>query len=102
VTVFDSAIEKLKARYRRQVPIAKTDWPKHCVTDFVKLAVVEKGDEDIYEHMNTITRLQLCGELNKVMSNRKPLDDLSEIFHYQGRPCPRLILIMGAPGMAVC
>jgi len=92
----DVAIESVQARYLRQPPISKTDWPKHCVTQYVRLALVEKEDVTITdENLNEITKLTLQGEVDKVLKKKEPLGDLKDIFN---KPCPRLILIIGAPG----
>ena len=50
------------------------------------------------ENLNEITKLSLQGEVDKILKKKEPLGDLKDIFHYQDKPCPRLILIMGAPG----
>ena len=33
-------VERLKTRYLRLQPTAKTDWPKHKVTQYIRLALV--------------------------------------------------------------
>ena len=50
------------------------------------------------ENLNEITKLSLQGEVDKILKKKEPLGGLKDIFHYQNKPCPRLILIMGAPG----
>ena len=35
-------VSRLQARYLRGLPTAKTDWPKHHVIQYVRLALVEK------------------------------------------------------------
>ena len=47
------------------------------------------------ENLNEITKLSLQGEVDKILKKKVPLGDLKDIFN---KPCPRLILIMGAPG----
>jgi len=92
----NNANKRLKARYLRQSPTCKTDWLKHHVTQYVRLALVEKEDITIRdESLNEITKLTLQGEVDKILKKKKPLSDLKDIFN---KPCPRLILIMGAPG----
>ena len=89
-------IERLKARYLRQPPTSKTDWPKHRVTQYVRLALVENEDVTLQdENLNEITKLTLKGDVDKILKKKVPLGDLKDIFN---KPCPRLILIMGAPG----
>ena len=43
-TVVDAAARILRSRYLKQPSHVKSDWPKHCVFDYVKLALVEKDD----------------------------------------------------------
>ena len=91
-------VRRLKSRYLRQLPTAKTDWPKHKVTQYVRLALVEKDDVTLKDDLNDITKLTLQGDVDRILKKKQPLGDLREIFHYQDEPCPRLIVIMGGPG----
>ena len=53
-------IEMLQARYLQQPPTSKSGWPKHCVIQYVRLALVEKEDVTIKdEKFNEITKLSL-------------------------------------------
>ena len=57
---------------------------------------MEKEDVTIGdENLNEITKLTLQGDVDKILKKKAPLGDLKDIFN---KPCPRLILIMGAPG----
>ena len=86
----------LQTRYIRKPPTSQTEWPKHCVTQYVRLALVEKENVTIGdENLNEITKLTLKGDVDKILKKKVPLGDLKDIFN---KPCPRLILIMGAPG----
>ena len=91
-------VRRLKSRYLRQLPTAKTDWPKHKVTQYVRLALVEKDDVTLKDDLNDFTKLTLQGDVDRILKKKQPLGDLKEIFHYQDEPCPRLIVIMGGPG----
>jgi len=92
-------VSRLKVRYLRGLPTAKTDWPKHDGIQYVRLALVEKEDVTLGDKgLNDITKLTLQGDVDKILKMKKPLYELKDIFHYQGKPCPRLILIMGGPG----
>ena len=92
-------IERLKTRYLRKQPTAKTDWPKHKVTQYIRLAIVEKEDVTPRdENLNEVTKLTLQGDVDRILKKKQPLGDLREIFHYENEPCPRLIVIMGGPG----
>ena len=90
-------VSRLKSRYLRQLPTAKTDWPKHKVTKYVRLAIVEKDGVTLKEDLNDITKLTSQGDINRILKKKQAFGDLREIFHYQEKPCPRLIVIMGGP-----
>ena len=94
-------VSRLKVRYLiiNQPPTCKTDWPKHNVFRFVRLALVGKEDVTLRDHnLNEITKLTITGDVDKILKKKQPLGDLKDIFHYKDKPCPRLILIMGGPG----
>ena len=60
---------------------------------------MEKEDVALRDdHLNEITKLTLKSEVDKILKKKQPLSDLKDIFHYENKPCPRLILIMGGPG----
>ncbi|XP_065908363.1 NACHT, LRR and PYD domains-containing protein 3-like isoform X3 [Dysidea avara] len=99
-TIMDDAIDGLRTRYLGQLPTAKTDWPKHQVTEYLRLALVEKEEVTLMDdHTNKVTQLTLRGGVDKILKMKQPLGDLRDIFYYQNKPCPRLILIMGGPGI---
>jgi len=92
-------VSRLQARYLRGLPTAKTDWPKHHVIQYVRLALVEEETVTRFnKRLNEITKLTLQGEVDEILKKKEPLGELKDIFHYQNKPCPRLILIMGGPG----
>ena len=92
-------VSRLKVRYKKLLPTGKTDWPKHKVTQYVRLAIVKKEDVTLRDkHLNELTRLTLQGDVDKILKKKEPLGDLKDIFHYNNEDCPRLILIMGGPG----
>ena len=92
-------VSRLKAQYIDLLPTGKTDWPKHKLTHYVRLAIIEKEDVTLRDkNFDELTRLTLQGDVDKILKKKKPLSDLREIFHYENEPCPRLILIMGGPG----
>ena len=95
-----SYTNRLKSRYLYQPHTGKTDWPKHNVFHYVRLALVKMEDITLKdEHLNEITKLTLKGDVDKILKKKQPLSDLKDIFHYESKPCPRLILIMGGPGI---
>jgi len=95
----DVAADRLRTRYLGKPPHAKTDWPKHCVFNYVKLAIIEKEDVTLRDdHIDDLTKLTLRGGVDKILKKKKPINDLREIFHYKNEPIPRMILIMGGPG----
>ena len=92
-------VSRLKVRYLNQPPTSQTDWPKHNVFHYVRLAIVEKESVTARDkHLNEITKLTLKGEVDKILKKKRPLGDLKDIFYYENEPCPRQILIMGGPG----
>ncbi|XP_065888546.1 protein NLRC3-like isoform X3 [Dysidea avara] len=92
--------KRLQVRYLEKLQTSQTDWPKHCVTQYVRLALVDKEVVTIRdENLDEITKLTLQGEVDRILKKKEPLNNLKDIFHYQNKPCPRLILIMGAPGI---
>ena len=91
--------EMLKARYLRGQQQFRYDWPKHSVSKYIKLALIEKEEITLKdERLNEITKLSFKGSTDKILKKKKPLSGLKEIFHYGNQPCPRLILILGGPG----
>ena len=92
-------VSRLRARYLRGLPTAKTGWPKHHVTKYVRLALVEKDNVTLRDKgLNEFTKLTLQGEVDKILKKKSPLGEIKDIFYYQNEPCPRLILVMGGPG----
>ena len=91
-------VRRLKSRYLRQLPPAKTDYPKHKVTKYIRLALVEQEDVTLKDENYEVTKLTLQGDVDRILKKKVPLADLREIFHYKNEPCPRLIVIMGGPG----
>ena len=90
---------RLKSRYSKLLQPAKTDLPKHHVTQYVRLALVENENATLKDKsLNELTKLTMQGDVDKILKKKEPLCDLRDIFHYEGKPCPRLILIMGGPG----
>ena len=99
LTALDVAADGLRTRYLRQLPTAKADWPKHLVTSYIQLALVEKEDiKESSDQLNYVTTLTLRGGVDRILKKKQPIYDLREIFHYNNQPIPRLILIMGGPG----
>jgi len=87
-----SVIRRLQARYFTYL---SSDWPHQ----YIRLALVKgervaRADQNLKE----ITRLTLQGQVDEILLKKEPLGGLKDIFHYQNKPCPRLIIIMGGPG----
>ena len=88
-------VSRLKARYIKHLSTDHTDWPlKYVRLALVKGEKVTRADKNLEE----ITRLTLQGQVDELLLRKEPLGDLRDIFHYENKPCPRLILIMGGPG----
>ena len=102
-TVLDIAADALRTRYLRQLPTAEVDWPKHLVTSYMQLTLVDKQSfTDSTDRVNYIKTLTRKGGVDRIVQKKQPIYDLREIFHYNSKPIPRLILIMGAPGKQLC
>ena len=46
------------------------------------------------ENLSEVTKLTLKGDVDRILKVKEALSDLRDIFHYQNKPCPRLIVIM--------
>ena len=95
----DVAAGVLRSRYLKRPYHVKCDWPKHCVFDYVKLTLVEKEDVTLRDdYIDDLIKLRSQVGVDKLLK-KKAINDLREIFHYDNEPIPRLILILGGPGM---
>ena len=93
VSVLDKVQNKLKTAYKH---VCHSDNP-HC---YIQLALVRDVICDIRDKkLNEITRHTLRGHVDEILKIKEPLErGLEDIFHYNNLPCPRLVLIVGAPG----
>ena len=84
---------KLKTAYKH---ICHSDNPHF----YIELALVRDEICNIHDkRLNEITRHTLQGQVDEILKIKEPLKrGLEDIFHYKDSPCPRLILILGAPG----
>ncbi|XP_065899165.1 NLR family CARD domain-containing protein 3-like isoform X3 [Dysidea avara] len=74
--------------------------PKQLVTDYARLALVSNDHVTLNdEDLNEITRFTLKKAVDEVQMSKELLGELRDIFHHHDKPCPRLILIMGGPGI---
>ena len=95
--MLDEAQKKLKTAYKH---LCHSDQP-HC---FVQLALVRDEVCNLAdkEKLNKITRFTLQGHVDEILQIKEPLKrGLEDIFHYNGLPCARLTLILGAPGTVI-
>ena len=83
---------RLRARYLRYL---SADWPHYYIQlVLVKEEKITRSDKNLEE----ITRLTLHGQVDEITIRKEQLSEIKDIFHYQSKPCPRLITIMGGPG----
>ena len=76
----------------------KSDWPQHCVYNYVKLALIEKDDVTLRDdYIDDLIKLRSQVGVDKLLK-KKAINDLREIFHCNNEPIPRLILVVGGPG----
>jgi len=67
--------------------------------NYTELALVKNEKvTKIDKNLEEFTKLTLRGQVDELLQKKEPLGDLRDIFYYQNKPCPRLILIMGGPG----
>ena len=88
----DEVQKRLKKAYKRIECSNHPHW-------FIELALVRDEMCDIKdEKLIETNRHILQGQVDKILENREPIKSLEEVFHYNNLPCPRLLLILGAPG----
>ena len=86
-------VSKLKAWYIDH--FLTNDWEQQYVRlVLVKEEEIKRSDEDLGE----ATKSTLQGQRDELLLRKEPLCELSDIFHYQNKPCPHLVLILGDPG----
>ena len=91
-SMLDKVQKKLKAAYNH---LCSSDHP-HC---YIQLALVRGELCHIRDKkLNEITRHTLQGQVDEILKIKEPLKTLEDVFHYNSSPCPRLLLILGAPG----
>ena len=91
--MLDEVQKKLKTAYKH---LCNSDHPL-C---YIQLALVRDEICNIRDKkkLNEITRHTLQGQVDEILKIKEALKELEDVFHYSNLPCPRLILIMGAPG----
>ena len=90
--MLDEVQKKLKTAYNH---ICNSDHP-HC---YIQLALVQDEMCNIRDKkLNEITRYTLQGQVDEILKIKEPLKTLEDVFHYKNSPCPRLLLVLGAPG----
>ena len=90
--VLDEVQKKLKTAYKH---LYSSDHP-HC---YIQLALVRDEMCNIRDKkLNEITRHTLQGQVDEILKIKEPLKTLQDVFHYNNLRCPRLLLILGAPG----
>ena len=80
-------VSRLKACYIKLLPTGITDWLKCKVTQFVRLALVEKEDVTLKDaYLNDLTGLTLQGDIDKILKKKEPLGatfyDWDEAYKY--------------------
>ena len=98
VTMLGEVQNKLKTVYKH---VCYSDNPHY----YIQLALVREEIRNIRDQrLNEITRHTLQGQVDEILKIKEPLKrGLEDIFHHKDLPCPvpRLILILGAPGMYI-
>jgi len=86
------AIVMLQSRYITEFEVEGN--AKYINLALVKNEKVTRVDKILEE----FTKLTLQGQVDELLQKKEQLNNLWDIFHYQDKPCPRLILIVGPPG----
>ena len=95
-TPLDAIIKILQVRYIRDFTSDEGEAPvKYIELALVKDEKVTRVDKNLEE----FTKLTIQGQVDEILQRKEPLGDLKNIFCYQDKPCPRLILIKGGPGV---
>ncbi|XP_065907052.1 NACHT, LRR and PYD domains-containing protein 12-like isoform X2 [Dysidea avara] len=95
-TPLDAIIKILQVRYIRDFTSDEGEAPvKYIELALVKDEKVTRVDKNLEE----FTKLTIQGQVDEILQRKEPLGDLKNIFCYQDKPCPRLILIKGGPGI---
>ena len=85
----------LQVRYIRDFTSDEGEGP----VKFIELALVKNEKVTrVDKNLEEFTKLTLRGQVDELLQKKEQLGDLRDIFLYQNKPCPRLILIMGGPG----
>ena len=92
--VIEKTKNRLKSRYKALFN-PNSDDPHH----YIQLAIIKQSTVNRYDkHLNDITKMTLQGLVDDILEVKEQLDGIKDIFHYKNTECPRIILILGAPG----
>ena len=94
--IHSSTLDKIKERLKVIYgPSPDSDEP-HCYIQLalVKDGIISRNDEKL----NEITKLTLQGQVDEIAQMKESLNGIKDIFYYKDSTCPRIILIIGAPG----
>ncbi|XP_065906562.1 NACHT, LRR and PYD domains-containing protein 12-like isoform X2 [Dysidea avara] len=95
-TPLGDATNMLQVRYIRDFTSDEGKGP----VKFIELALVKNEKVTrVDKNLEEFTKLTLRGQVDELLQKKERLGDLRDIFYYQNKPCPRLILIMGGPGI---
>ena len=86
-------VSKLKAWYIEHLT-SDTVWEQNVRLVLVKEERIKRSDKNLGE----ATELTLQGQLDELLLRKEQLCEIKDIFHYQNKPCPHLVLIIGGPG----
>ena len=93
-SVIEKTKKRLKSRYKALFN-PNSDDPHH----YIQLAIIRQSKVNRNDkHLNDITKLTIQGLVDDILEVKEQLDGIKDIFHYKNTKCPRIILILGAPG----
>jgi len=93
-TSLDDTTNMLRDRYIRDFTSNEGEGPGK----YVELALVKNEVTRVYKNLERSTKLTSRGQVDELLLKKEQLCDMRDIFCYQSKPCPRLILIIGGPG----
>ena len=94
INVMERTRKRLKSRYKFLFNPNSDDPHFYIKLSIIKQSKVTRNDKEL----NEITKLTLQGLVDDILEVKEPLDGIQDIFHYQNTECPRIILVLGAPG----
>ena len=96
ISLHQSTLDKIKGRLKVIYDPSPAADEQHC---YIQLALVkDSAINRNHEKLNEITKLTLQGQVDEITQMKESLNGIRDMFCYKNTICPRVILIIGAPG----